>query len=77
MGEGFISWDISLFKGTEFSVVETGKLIQKGKREFSGWSVSLFGHIDFRNPLFCFIIRMIEFIAIDEDDNIGILLDGT
>ena len=56
---------------------------EKGQLDSAGRAVALLGHDDVGNPLFygrCLLLFALlvfeDFLAVDEDDHIGILLQG-
>src|SRR4030043_1349025 len=58
-------------------VPEPGQFLLEGHFEKPGRPVSLFGNDDLRHVPVLIRLGMIEFVAVNEGDHIGILLDGT
>jgi hypothetical protein len=61
---------VELFKGR--------KLIEKGKINLSRWAIPLLSNNELRHAFIGIVFStVINFIPVDEKDQIGILLDGT
>jgi hypothetical protein len=58
-------------------VPEPGQLLLEGHFEKSGRPVSLFGNNDLRHVPVLIRLWMIELVAVNEGNHVGILLDGT
>lgn len=64
-------------------ILEPGEILDEGQVNFTGWTVTLFGHYDLGATfdfhalgVVTFQMRQIELRSIDKHDNVGILLNG-
>ena len=59
-----------------FSRLESGIFLEEGQVYIAGWTVALFPDDDFGDA-FILSFLVINLIAVDENDQVGVLLDGS
>src|SRR5664280_2495030 len=57
-------------------VLEAGEVGAEGQLDASGWAVSLLSDDDLGLTLHVFVVAVVVLLAVDECDDVGVLLDG-